>query len=72
MYDIQFSNKYVKNDRVVAKARRFRDLTGRLVDWLGTEFVDWRGTDCFDNPQEHLRAFGNRYRDKAEKPTKRR
>lgn len=66
MYYIQFANEYVKDERALAKSKRFRDLTARLVEWLQAEFVSWRGADCFDNPQEHVRAFGDRYRSKAE------
>jgi hypothetical protein len=67
LYYLRFSNEYVQDERVVAKPRRFRRLTDQLVDWLQSEFVNWRGPNCFDNEQEHLRAFGNRYRSKAQK-----
>jgi hypothetical protein len=67
LYYIHFSNEYVENERVVAKSQQFLGLTGRLIEWLRTEFVTWRGATCFDNEHEHLRAFGNRFRSAAEK-----
>lgn len=71
LYYVQYSNEYVQNERVTPKSQRFRDLAARLVDWLQSEFVTWRGPNCFDNPQEHQRAFGRKYRDKAEKKSRR-
>jgi hypothetical protein len=71
LYYIRFSNEYVEKERVVAKSQRFLGLTGRLIEWLHTEFVTWRGANCFDNEQEHLRAFGNRFRSAAEKKSRR-
>jgi hypothetical protein len=70
LYYVHFSNEYVKNERVLAKPQRFRGLTVRLVEWLQAEFVTWRGPNSFDNPQEHVRAFGNRYRSKDEKKSR--
>jgi hypothetical protein len=67
LYYIRFSNESVKNERVVAKSKRFLGLTARLIEWLHTEFVTWRGSNCFDNEQEHLRVFGDRFRSAAEK-----
>jgi hypothetical protein len=71
LYYIHFSNEYVEGERVRPKPERFRDLTARFVAWLQSEFVTWRGPNCFDNPQEHQRAFGRKYRDKAEKKGRR-
>jgi hypothetical protein len=71
LYYIRFSNEYVKNERVVAKSERFVGLTARLLERLQTGFVTWRGSNCFDNEQEHLRAFGDRFRSAAEKKSRR-
>jgi hypothetical protein len=71
LYYIHFSNEYVKNESVVAKSERFVGLTARLIDRLRTEFVTWRGSNCFDNEQEHLRAFGDRFRSVGKKDSRR-
>lgn len=67
LYYITFSNEYVKNERVVAKSEQFLGLTAELFEWLHTKFVTWRGSNSFDNEQEHLRAFSDRFRAAAEK-----
>jgi hypothetical protein len=61
LYELQFANEYVLEEQVRAKSPRFRELTTALVDWLKREFVSWRGPDCFDNPLEHKRLFGDRF-----------
>ena len=71
MYYIRFSTEYVEDERVVAKSQPFVDLTALLVKSLGTEFVTWRGANCFDNEEEHLRAFGDRFRSAAGKKPRR-
>ena len=60
-YSIHYSNEFIDGGKVVAKPGRFRKLTDRLFDWLGTEFVTWRGPNCFDNEQSHRRLFGKRF-----------
>jgi hypothetical protein len=71
LYYFRFSNEYVQDEVVAAKSRPFVDLTALLVKWLGTEFVTWRGANCFDNEEEHLRAFGDRFRSAAGKKPRR-
>jgi hypothetical protein len=63
LFYINFSGEYVDDDdkRVVAKSPQFRTTASRLIEWLGTQFVSWRGTDCYDNPDEHVRVFGDRF-----------
>jgi hypothetical protein len=71
LYYIRFSTEYVEDERVVAKSPPFVDLTALLVKSLGTKFVTWRGANCFDNEEEHLRAFGDRFRSAAAKKPRR-
>jgi hypothetical protein len=66
LYYLQFSNEYVENEKAVPKSAQFRKVTAELLDWLATQFVSWRGPHCFDNPDEHVRVFGDRFRSKAQ------
>jgi hypothetical protein len=70
LYYIDYSNEFVKDDTVVAKSARFRELTGKLESRLGERFVSWRGRRCFDDEQEHLRLFGERFRARCQGATK--
>ncbi len=62
-----YANESIVDEGVVEKAPLFREVTARLSTWLKSEFVSWRGADCFDNPDEHLRIFGDHFRSKAER-----
>jgi hypothetical protein len=61
LFYVAFSNEYVEGEEILAKSEGFRELTRRLLDWLGAEFVSWRGPHCFDSASEHSRAFGDRF-----------
>jgi hypothetical protein len=61
LYYIQFANEYISDDRVIHRSAEFQHATGRLLDWLRTTFVSWRGPQCFDNPSENIRLFGDRF-----------
>jgi hypothetical protein len=61
LFYINFSNEFVDDEMITQKSRDFLQLTKSLVAWLGTEFVSWRGPRCFDNRNEHLRLFGDRF-----------
>ena len=60
-YYINFSNEYVENEEIIRKSGEFSEITTSLMDWLATRFVTWRGPRCFDNPEEHVRQFGDRF-----------
>jgi hypothetical protein len=62
LYYVHFSNEFVERGRVTPKSAKFQRATGAFVRWLKAEFVTWRGVDCFDNPSEHMRLFGDRFR----------
>ena len=61
LFYIAFSNEYVEDGIVVQKSPEFLAFTKSLMDWLGANFVSWRGALSFDNPDEHLRVFGDRF-----------
>lgn len=61
LYYIQYSNEWVQDDLVVQKQETFIETTKTLLEWLSMNFVSWRGKLCFDNENEHLRLFGNRF-----------
>jgi hypothetical protein len=60
-YYINFSNEYVENEEIIPKSGGFSELTISFMGWLATRFVTWRGPLCFDNPEEHVRQFGERF-----------
>lgn len=62
LYYINFSNEYIVENAVQRKSAEFLKLTNALLDWLAREFVSWRGRFCFDNPDENVRAFGEKFR----------
>lgn len=61
LYYIKFSNEYVDNEVIIRKSDAFIGLTSSLLAWLKTHLVSWRGPRCFDNPDEHIRIFGDRF-----------
>lgn len=61
LYYIKFSNEYVQDEAIIRKSPAFTNLTSSLLVWLRTHFVSWRGPRSFDNPNEHLRIFGERF-----------
>jgi hypothetical protein len=65
LYYIQFSNEFVEDETIRKKSPEFRELTGKFVAWLEGEFVTWRGPGSFDNREEHLRLFGDRFTKKV-------
>lgn len=67
LYYIEFSNEYVLDGEIQGKSKSFRQLTANLVEWLKAEFVSWRGSSCFDNPEENIRIFGERFRARPRK-----
>jgi hypothetical protein len=66
LYYIHFATEFVENEKPVPKSQAFVDATTRLLTWLGKEFVSWRCPRCFDNPDELVRVFGNRFQKKKE------
>ena len=62
LYAIDYANEFVENGAVVRKSAAFRAASDAFLRWLGSNFVSWRGPLCFDNPSEHLRLFGDRFR----------
>jgi len=61
LYYIRFSNEHVDNEEAIPKPREFQEATKRLLNWLKSQFVSWRGRNCFDNPDENVRIFGERF-----------
>ncbi len=64
-FDIDFSNEFVRQEKIVSKSEPFRKVTASLHSLLAGEFVSWRGPHCFDNPEVNVRVFGDRFRKKA-------
>jgi hypothetical protein len=62
---IDFSNEFVRGEKILSKSEPFRQVTASLLAMLAIEFVSWRGPHCFDNPDVNLRVFGDRFRKKA-------
>ena len=67
LYYLSFANEAVTKNLVTPKSTEFRKLTSILTDWLKSRFVSWRGKDHFDNPDEHLRIFGEEFRGRKKK-----
>jgi hypothetical protein len=61
LYYVHFSNEVVNGERIARKSPGFVTITEGLLGWLRTEFVSWRGPLAFDNPDEHIRIFGDRF-----------
>ncbi len=61
LYYIKFSTQFLDGDQVKSKSMPFKNLTMDLVCWLQKEFVSWRGPNSFDNLNEHIRLFGNKF-----------
>ena len=64
LYYIHFSTEFVENEKVMSKSKAFASMTARFLEWMQKEFVSWRGPQCFDNPSEHTRLFGDRFQKK--------
>lgn len=64
-FDIDFSNEFVRGEKIVSKSEAFKKVTTSLLAMLAREFVSWRGPHCFDNPEVNVRVFGDRFRKKA-------
>lgn len=66
-FDISFSNEFVCGEKIVGKSGAFRKVTASLRGLLRDEFVSWRSPHCFDNPEVHIRVFGDRFEKKRRK-----
>jgi hypothetical protein len=64
-FNIDFSNEFVRGEKIVSKSEAFQKVTASLLAMLASEFVSWRGPHCFDNPDVNVRVFGDRFRKKA-------
>ncbi|MFO0939000.1 MAG: hypothetical protein U0798_21060 [Gemmataceae bacterium] len=64
LYYINLSNEYIDDQTITPKSNEFVTMTKHLQEWLKKEFVSWRGKHCFDNPDENIRAFGDRFKKK--------
>lgn len=64
-FNIDFSNEFISDEKIVAKSQSFRSVTASLLAMLQSEFVSWRGPLCFDNPDTNVRVFGDRFRRKS-------
>jgi hypothetical protein len=70
-FDINFSNEFVRGEKIVKKSEAFRRVTACLLAKLQDEFVSWRSPYCFDNPDVNVRVFGDRFKKKAQVKAKR-
>jgi hypothetical protein len=61
LFYISFSNEHVQDEKIVRKSEDFVAMTGALTAWLKTQFVSWRGPCSFDNRDEHIRLFSDRF-----------
>jgi len=68
---INFSNEFVRGEKIISKSEAFRKVTASLLGLLASEFVSWRGPLCFDNPDVNVRVFGDRFRNKVKVKGKR-
>lgn len=66
-FHINFSTEFVKKDEPSSKSKAFAELCARFLKWLQQEFVSWRGPQSFDNPEVHVRIFGDHFQKKARK-----
>lgn len=62
---IEFSNEFVRGEKIVQKSEAFRKVTASLLAMLQDEFVSWRSQYCFDNPDVNVRVFGDRFKKKV-------
>jgi hypothetical protein len=62
LFYVKYSNEFIDGDHVRKKSSHFLELTDQFITWLSREFISWRGRHCFDNKDEHLRIFGDRFR----------
>src|SRR5262245_31531135 len=62
---IEYSNEFVRREKIGVKSEGFRKVTGSLLAMLQDEFVSWRAPHCFDNPDVNVRVFGDRFRKKG-------
>ncbi len=62
LFYIDYSNEFVADEQIVRKSEAFCTMTSNLLDWLKTRFVSWRGPLAFDNPAEHQRVFGTKFK----------
>jgi hypothetical protein len=67
LFYIDFANEFVDRQIIVRKSGGFVEMTDRLLSWLKAEFVAWRGPRCFDNPDENIRVFGDRFTKRRKK-----
>ena len=65
LFYFDFSTEFVRGEKIVSKSDAFKKVATNLLAMLASEFVSWRGTHCFDNPEVHLRVFGDRFQNKA-------
>ncbi len=69
---INFSNEFVRGEKIIRKSEAFRKVTASLLAMLQNEFVSWRSPYCFDNPDVNVRVFGEHFKKKARLKAKRR
>ncbi len=62
IFYIDFANEFVDEQKIVRKSNDFVAMTNSLLRRLEAEFVTWRGPRCFDNPDENIRIFGDRFK----------
>jgi hypothetical protein len=62
---LDYSNEFVRGEKVVQKSDGFRKVTAGLLNMLQDEFVTWRSPHCFDNPEVNVAIFGDHFRKKA-------
>lgn len=62
LFYIDYSLERLEGEHVVRKSEAFCALAQSLEEWLAEQFVSWRGPRSFDNPDEHRRLFGARFR----------
>ena len=61
LFEVDFANEFIDNQKIVRKSEDFLAMTSGLLRWLKSNFVSWRGSRCFDNLEEHIRVFGDRF-----------
>jgi hypothetical protein len=65
LYYIEFANEFIDGEVITQKSAQFQRCTQEFTEWLHNNFVNWRGPRCFDNANENVRLFDDRYRSKA-------
>ncbi|MCG8569249.1 MAG: hypothetical protein MJB14_03840 [Spirochaetes bacterium] len=61
LYYINYCNEYIYNYAIKSKSDDFKKNTKKIYNWFKTNYVNNRGKNCYDNKNELVRLFNNKY-----------